>query len=114
MKKTLEHSSQLVLNGPDLLGRRNVEEPLDTLQKIILLYFLNNGESARLRNIGSFIIDDFDDFEGPLSQVGSRRKLCPGQFGQDGMGLIPVNPSTKHAQHEACFVLSTKQYACLY
>jgi hypothetical protein len=22
---------------------------------------------------------------------------CPGQFGQDGMGSIPANPSTKHA-----------------
>ncbi len=48
----------------------------------------------------------------PLSQVGSRRKRCPGQFGQDGMGSIPATPSTKH--DEACLVLSTKQYACLY
>ncbi len=36
----------------------------------------------------------------PLSQVGSRRKRCPGQFGQDGMGSIPATPSTKHA---SCF-----------
>ncbi len=28
----------------------------------------------------------------PLSQVGSRRKRCPGQFGQDGMGSIPATP----------------------
>ncbi len=35
-----------------------------------------------------------------LSQVGSRRKRCPGQFGQDGMGSIPATPSTKHA---SCF-----------
>jgi hypothetical protein len=33
----------------------------------------------------------------------------PVQFGQDGMGSIPATP-----QHEACFVLSTKQNACLY
>jgi hypothetical protein len=36
----------------------------------------------------------------PLSQVGSRRKRCPGQFGQDGTGLIPATPSTKH---DSCF-----------
>ncbi len=36
----------------------------------------------------------------PLSQVGSRRKRCPGQFGQDGMSSIPATPSTKHA---SCF-----------
>ncbi len=36
----------------------------------------------------------------PLSQVGSRRKRCPGQFGQDGIGSIPATPSTKHA---SCF-----------
>ncbi len=36
----------------------------------------------------------------PLSQVGTRRKRCPGQFGQDGMGSIPATPSTKHA---SCF-----------
>ncbi len=36
----------------------------------------------------------------PLSQVGSRRKRCPGKFGQDGMGSIPATPSTKHA---SCF-----------
>jgi hypothetical protein len=36
----------------------------------------------------------------PLSQVGSRRKRCPGQFGQDGMGSIPATPSTKHLFHE--------------
>ncbi len=34
-----------------------------------------------------------------LSQVGSRRKRCHGQFGQDGMGSIPATLSTvtKHA-----------------
>ncbi len=36
----------------------------------------------------------------PLSQVGTRRKRCPGQFGQDGMGSIPATPSMKHA---SCF-----------
>jgi hypothetical protein len=36
----------------------------------------------------------------PLSQVGTRRKRCPGQVGQDGMGSIPATPSTKHA---SCF-----------
>jgi hypothetical protein len=36
----------------------------------------------------------------PLSQVGSRRKRCPCQFGQDGVGSIPATPSTKHA---SCF-----------
>jgi hypothetical protein len=36
----------------------------------------------------------------PLSQVGSRRKRCPGQFRQDCMGSIPATPSTKHA---SCF-----------
>jgi hypothetical protein len=36
----------------------------------------------------------------PLSQVGARRKRCPGQFGQDSMGSIPATPSTKHA---SCF-----------
>jgi hypothetical protein len=36
----------------------------------------------------------------PLIQVGSRRKRCPRQFGQDGMGSIPATPSTKHA---SCF-----------
>jgi hypothetical protein len=45
----------------------------------------------------------------PLSQVGSRRKQCPGRFDQDGMGSIPAIP-----QHEERFVLSTKQNACLY
>ncbi len=33
-------------------------------------------------------------------QVGSRRKRCPAQFGQDAMGSIPATPSTKHA---SCF-----------
>ena len=36
----------------------------------------------------------------PLSQVGTRRKWCPGQFGQDGMSSTPATPSTKHA---SCF-----------
>jgi hypothetical protein len=36
----------------------------------------------------------------PLGQVGTRRKRCPGQSGQDGMGSIPATPSTKHA---SCF-----------
>jgi hypothetical protein len=36
----------------------------------------------------------------PLSQVGSRRKRCPCQFGKDGMGSIPATPSTKHT---SCF-----------
>ncbi len=40
----------------------------------------------------------------PLSQVGSRRKRCSGQFGQDGMGSIPATPSTKHA---SCFLPSS-------
>jgi hypothetical protein len=51
----------------------------------------------RLSNIGGYCVDVFDR---PLSQVGSRRKRCPGQFGQDGMGSIPANLSTKHA---SCF-----------
>jgi hypothetical protein len=38
----------------------------------------------------------------PLSQVGSRRKRCPGQFGQDGMGSIPATPSTG-TKHASCF-----------
>ncbi len=41
-----------------------------------------------------------DSVDRPLSQVGTRRKRCPGQFGQDGMGSIPATPSTKHA---SCF-----------
>jgi hypothetical protein len=39
----------------------------------------------------------------PLSQVGSRRKRCPGQFGQDSMGSIPATParSMLRAFHQA-------------
>jgi hypothetical protein len=36
----------------------------------------------------------------PLSQLGSRRKRCPCQFGQACMGSIPATSSTKHA---SCF-----------
>jgi hypothetical protein len=56
----------------------------------------------------------------PLSQVGSRRKRCPGQFGQDGMGSIPATPSTKHAScfppssMPASIEISIKLIVCLF
>jgi hypothetical protein len=55
----------------------------------------------------------------PLSQVGSRRKRSPGQFGQDGMGSIPATPSTKHApcfppsSLPASIEISIKLFVCL-
>ncbi len=55
----------------------------------------------------------------PLSQVGARRKRCPGQFGQDGMGSIPATPSTKHAlcfppsSMPASIEISIKLIVCL-
>jgi hypothetical protein len=55
----------------------------------------------------------------PLSQVGSRRKRFPGQFGQDGMGSIPATPSTKHAlcfppsSMPASIEISIKLIVCL-
>jgi hypothetical protein len=56
----------------------------------------------------------------PLSQVGSRRKRCPGQFGQDGMGSIPATPSpTKRASYfppsrmPASIEISIKLIVCL-
>ncbi len=55
----------------------------------------------------------------PLSQIGSRRKRCSGQFGQDCMGSIPATPSTKHAlclppsSMPASIEISIKLIVCL-
>jgi hypothetical protein len=55
-----------------------------------------------------------------LSQVGSRRKRCPGQFGQDGMGSIPAAPSMKHtscfppSSMPASIEISIKLIVCTY